>query len=135
MLDNKKKQAILTEAAALKGSAKRAFMAQVVRALGRGGQRTAESQLGWSRHTIRKGERELRGDVEARDNFSARGRKPSEQRLPNLMRDIETIVGGNGKTTLTGEEVRRRLLARGYDKDSLPTSRTINSKIKSLGYR
>ena len=44
---------------ALKGSTRRIFMAQVVKALGKGGQRRAETELGWHRRTIRKGTREL----------------------------------------------------------------------------
>lgn len=47
---------LLVEAAkALKGSARRMFMARTVQALGQGGQRLAESELGWNRGTIRKG--------------------------------------------------------------------------------
>jgi hypothetical protein len=39
---------ILTETAkTLKDSARRLFMAQVVKALGKGGQRRAETELGW----------------------------------------------------------------------------------------
>ena len=45
---------IFTEtASALKGSARRVFMAQVVKAVGKGGQRRAENELGWHRRTIR----------------------------------------------------------------------------------
>ena len=39
----------------LKGYARWIFQAKVVNALGRGGQRQAEEQLGWNRGTIRKG--------------------------------------------------------------------------------
>jgi hypothetical protein len=40
---------------ALKGSARRIFMARTIRALGKGGQHRAEQELGWNRGTIRKG--------------------------------------------------------------------------------
>jgi len=43
-------------AQALKGSARRVFMARTVAELGRGGQRRAEREWGWSRMTIRKGQ-------------------------------------------------------------------------------
>ena len=46
-------------AASLSGSARRLFMARAVRDLGRGGQRRAERELGWSRGTVRKGRHEL----------------------------------------------------------------------------
>src|SRR5438105_5054168 len=42
----------------LKGSARRRFMARTVQALGEGGQRLAERELGWNRQTIRKGTQE-----------------------------------------------------------------------------
>ena len=38
-----------------KGHERRTFMAQVVRLLGKGGQRRSERELGWNRGTIRKG--------------------------------------------------------------------------------
>ena len=43
----------------LKGTDRRQFMAQVVQALGPGGQAQAERELGWNRGTIRKGQYEL----------------------------------------------------------------------------
>ena len=46
---------LLTTAKELKGSARRMFMARTVQALGLGGQRLAERELGWNRGTIRKG--------------------------------------------------------------------------------
>ena len=46
--------ALSNAACSLKGRARRVFMAAVVRDLGRGGQRQAQAQLGWSRMTIRR---------------------------------------------------------------------------------
>jgi hypothetical protein len=42
-------------AGTLERSDRRCFMAKVVNIIGRGGQRFAESVLGWNRCTIRKG--------------------------------------------------------------------------------
>jgi hypothetical protein len=47
----------------LKGSARRLFMARTVKAMGKGGQRRAERELGWDRETIRKGVRELESGI------------------------------------------------------------------------
>lgn len=47
----------------LKGSARRLFMARAVKAMGKGGQRRAERELGWNRETIRKGIRELESGI------------------------------------------------------------------------
>jgi hypothetical protein len=46
-----------------KGSARRLFMARTVKAMGKGGQRRAERELGWDRETIRKGVRELESGI------------------------------------------------------------------------
>ena len=50
-------------AKALKGSARRLFMARTGQELGKGGQRRAERELGWERKTIRKGLRELESGI------------------------------------------------------------------------
>ena len=84
----------------LKGGERRVFMAQVVKALGKGGQRRAEVELGWDRHTIRKGMHELESGCGCYDNFSARGRKPAECHLPNLLDDIKAIVDAESHWTL-----------------------------------
>src|SRR6266487_5269429 len=86
------KSLFIETAQTLKGHARRRFMAQTVKELGSGGQRRAERELGWNRETIRKGSRELESGLICLDNFAARGRKPSEAHLPNLLSDIASIV-------------------------------------------
>ena len=49
------KTLFLETAEALKGSARRLFMARTVKELGPGGQRCAERELCWNRGTLRKG--------------------------------------------------------------------------------
>jgi Rhodopirellula transposase DDE domain len=130
----------------LKGSARRLFMARTVRALGEGGQRLAEQELGWNRGTIRKGQHELEQGIVCLDAYTSRGRKRSEAHLPNLLTDITTIVDGQSQaepqfrtnrlyTRLTAMEVRRQLIAqKGYRDDELPTAETIATKLNELGY-
>lgn len=136
----------------LKGSARRLFIARTVTELGSGGQRQAERELGWNRGTIRKGMHELRSGISCVDNFSARGRKPVEEQLPNLLTDIAAIVDSQSQvdpqfrsqrlyTRLDAAEVRRQLVLKGYsDKvpceagTELPTAQTITSKLNGLGY-
>jgi len=130
----------------LKGSERRLFLARTVRALGEGGQCQAERELGWNRATIRKGEHELESGIRCVDAFKQRGRKRSEAHLPNLLKDITTIVDGQSQTDpqfrsnrlytrLTAAEVRRQLQAKyGYTDDELPTTETIASKLNELGY-
>jgi len=140
-------KALFREAAqALKGSARRVFMARTVTEWGPGGQRRAERELGWSRATIRKGARELESGFAIVDAFALRGRKRAEDHLPHLLADIVAIADGQSQadpqfrsnrlyTRLTAAEVRRQLIAqKGYTDDELPTVQTIGAKLNALGY-
>ena len=130
----------------LKGCERRKFMAKVVRLMGKGGQRRAEKELGWDRKTIQKGTKELDSGFDCIDNFSGRGRKPIEEKLPNLLDDIKDIIEPTSqcdptfRTTqlyspLTGVEVLRRLREdKEYSPDQLPTVQTIRYKLNQLGY-
>src|SRR3954451_19079573 len=84
-------------ARALKGSARRVFMARTVQELGPGGQRRAERELAWSRATIRKGTREVASGFAIVDAFARRGRKRAEAHLPALLADITAIVDGQSQ--------------------------------------
>ncbi len=140
------KALLLNTAKDLKGSARRIFMAPTVQALGEGGQRLAERELGWNRGTIRKGTKELEHGIACVDAFSSRGRKRSEDHLPNLLVDITAIVDGQSQadpqfrtnrlyTRLTATEVRRQLIAqKGYSDEELPTAETIGTRLNELGY-
>ena len=140
------KSLLMETARALRGSARRLFMARTVKELGPGGQRRAERELGWGRMTMRKGTHELESGFTCLDAFSARGRKRVEDHLPNLLTDIKAIVDSQSQadpqfrtnrlyTRLTAAEVRRQLLAhKGYSAEALPTVPTITAKLNALGY-
>lgn len=124
----------------LKGANRRQFMAQFVQLLGRGGQLRAEHELGWDRKTIAKGMKEIASGITCVDDFSSRGKKPTEVHLPNLLTDIESIIAPICQTDptfrtsdlyspITPKEVCRRLIEdMGYCPDSLSTERTIRKK-------
>ena len=145
-LTNSGKAWLIEAAKALRGSKRRIFMARTVKELGTGGQRMAERELGWNRETIRKGGRELESGIAYEDNFTARGRKPADVHLPNLLNDIRDIVDSQSQTDpqfrnkrlycrLGAAEVRRQLIAqKGYGDHELPTEQTINTKMNNLGY-
>jgi hypothetical protein len=130
----------------LKGSARRVFMAKTVRELGKGGQRRAERELGWSRMTIRKGTHELDSGITCVDAFALRGRKRAEEHLPQLLEDIRAIVDSQSQadpqfrttrlyTRLSAAEVRRQLITqKGYTDAEVPTAETIGAKLNALGY-
>ncbi len=96
-------------------------MAQTVQGLGLGGQRLAQSELGWNRDTIRKGIRELESGITCVDNMSAKGRYKAEEHLPNLLEDIKNLVDFHSQadrsfksqrlyTRLSATEVRKQLI-------------------------
>jgi len=133
-------------AADLKCSDRRLFMARTVRLLGPGGQRRAERELCWNRNTIIKGTHELSCGIRCIDNFSGRGRKRSEEHLPDLLVDIRALVDGQSQTDpsfhsqrlytrLTAAKVRQQLITqKGYTNKDLPTVETIRCKLHQLGY-
>lgn len=130
----------------LKGSARRLFMARIVRELGKGGQRLAEEKLGWNRKTLRKGAHELRTGITCHDNFSARGRKPIEHRLPHLLTDISMIAEAHSQTDatfktdrlytrLSAASVRQHLITqKAYTDAELPSQNTIRKKLNFLKF-
>ncbi len=145
LLEDMKELIIQTEKS-LKGNERRIFMTRTVRVLGKGGRCLAEQELGWNRGTIRKGEHELESGIRCLDAFTQRGRKRSEEHLPNLLEEITSIVDAQSQTDpqfrtnrlytrLTATEVRRQLMAKfGYTDDELPTAETIASRLNELGY-
>ena len=146
-LTDELKATYIETAKTLKGSDRRIFMARIVRSLGYGGQSKAERELGWCRNTILKGTSELDSGVRIVDNFSARGRKKAEEKLPNLLLDIQAIVDGQSQTDptfqttrlytrLSASEVRKQLIVqKGYTDKELPTEETIRVKLNALGYK
>lgn len=130
----------------LKGSDRRVFMARVVKLLGEGGQRRAESELGWNRRTVRKGTHELESGIRCVDYYAGRGRKRAEEHLPHLLEDMKAILDEQSQTDptfkttrlftrLSAAEVRQQLIdQKGYADDELPSEETLRVKINELGY-
>jgi hypothetical protein len=114
--------------------------------LGKGGASEAARELGWCRKTIRKGLRELESGEPIIDNFAARGRKPAEAHLPNLLADIRTIADEQSQTDptfqttrlytrISAAEMRRQLIEqKGYTDEEFPGEETIRVKMNKLGY-
>lgn len=146
-LNPKMKTLFIDTANNLKASQRRLFMAEVVKALGRGGQSLAERELGWNRGTIRKGMQELETGQPIEDNFSARGRKPAEHHLPHLLEDIHSVAQQHSQTDptfrttrlytrLSAAQVRDQLIVeQGYTDKELPSQETIRVKLNRLDYK
>ena len=130
----------------LKGHQRRRFMAQTVKEMGKGGQRRAETKLGWNRDLIRKGTRELESGIVCVDAFHARGRKRVETFLPNLLEDLISIVDSQSQTDpsfesnrlytrLSVPEIMIQLMEqKDYSILELPSRETIRSRLNELGY-
>ena len=137
---------LLETAGSFHGARRRRFMAQTVEALGLS-QRQASRALGWARDTVRKAMHELHCGITCLDNFSARGRKPIEVRLPSLRADICDLVQDHLQTDPTfrttrlycrvsAAEVRQQLIDRkDYPRDQVPSVQTITTKLNDLGFR
>ena len=133
-------------AATFHGAQRRRFLAKTVAAFGLS-QRQAERRLGWARDTLRKAQHELYSGITCVDNFSARGRKPAEFHLPQLLQDIGDLVRDQLQTDptfqttglycrLSAPEVRKQLIERkGYAAARLPSVQTIGVKLNRLGFR
>ena len=130
----------------LRGSSKRVALAKVSKAIGKGGQSKVAKEFNVSRDSIRKGLHELRTGITIVDAFNARGRKNTEEKLINLLPDIQGIVDCQSQTDpsfnttrlftrITVKEVRNQLVKqKGYDDNELPTNQTLTSKINKLGF-
>src|SRR3954447_26249598 len=77
---------------ALTGYQRRLFQAEVVTALCGGNARQAEYRFGWGRATVEKGLHEQHHGIRCLENFTARGRRRSEEKDPRLAADIRAIV-------------------------------------------
>lgn len=145
-LSDSLKSLYIKTAQKLTGSDRRQFMAEVVKSLGRGGQTTAERELGWNRRTIRKGMQELEHGISIADSFKLRGRKRIEENLPSLLTDIVSIVEPHSQTDpsfksrklytrLSAAEVRRQLIElKDYLDEELPSQEVIRQRLNQLGY-
>lgn len=131
----------------LKGSARRKFMAGIVKSLGHGGLSYCEREFGWDPKTIRKGRQELESGIELPDTASNSGRERAEERLPMLIEDLQQLLDGQSQidatfqsqrlyTRLSVREVRAQLIAqKGYRDEELPSNEVLRQRINGLGYK
>lgn len=130
----------------LTGYERRHFMAKVAQELYQGNARQTNRELGWNRVTLKKAQAEWNGQFCLLDRYGERGRKPSEQALPNLLEDIGQIAEEASQTDptfqtmrlytrLSAAEVRRQLIKqKQYTDEQLPCEDTIRRKLNQLGY-
>jgi hypothetical protein len=139
---------LVSAARQLKNRQRRAFLAEVCSRLCDGSPRKAEARFGWGRETVAKGLREReQGETDLPvTTTSRRGRQRSEDKNPQLAVEIQLIVEPHTHpdpelktqrqyTNLSAAEVRQALIERGYQKEQLPSERTIRDILNRMNYR
>jgi Rhodopirellula transposase DDE domain len=130
----------------LTGHQRRLFMAEVATELCAANPRQAEVRFGWGRETVEKGLHEARLGIQCLENFTARSRRRSEDKTPQLAADISAIVEPHTQTdpelkssrrytNLSAKEVRQALMAKGYSEEALPSERTLRNILNRMNYR
>ena len=147
MLTEKIKTTLKEAAKKMTNVGKRAFIAKATIDHFEGSARKAERIMGWSRKTVEKGLKELETGIVCIDNYKARGRKKTEDKLPKLAEDIGSLIDGSSQadpkfqTTLcysriSAKAVREALIQeKGYKDEQLPSRQTIGDILNRLGYR
>lgn len=134
---------ILSAARKLTGFRRRQFQAEVAVQYCQGSARQAEQVFGWGRAAVETGLNELRTGIRCLDDFSARGRRKTEQRDPTLVDRIHAIVEPDCQadpkfqtplafTRVTAKAVRAQLLAEALQ--PIPAERTMHDVLNRLGY-
>jgi Rhodopirellula transposase DDE domain len=130
----------------LTGHQRRLFMAEVATELCAANSRQAEVRFGWGRETVEKGLHETRLGIQCLENFTARRRRRSEEKNPQLAADIRAIVEPHTQadpelkssrryTNLSAAEVREALIAKGHVAEELPKERALRDILNRMNYR
>lgn len=147
MLSEAVKATFKDAAQKLTGSRKREFMAKVTEDYLDGSARRAETVFGWNRHSVQLGLHERRTGIVCVDNYRARGRDKSEEKLPNLEADIRSLVEHHVQADpkfqstfayarMSARAVQEALIhEKGYNKTELPNRQTIGNILNRMGYR
>ena len=125
-ISEKIKEIFKTTAKNLGGASRREYIATITIELLDGNARKAESIFGWGRETVKKGMNEVTTGVKYKDNYSARGSKKTEEKIPQIAEDIREIVEPKSQadpkfqtpfayTKITAKAVRQALIdEKGY---------------------
>jgi hypothetical protein len=130
----------------LTGFRRREYQAHITLEYFGGSARKAEREMGWGRECVQKGLKEVQSGIRCQDNYKGRGRKKTEDILPNIENDIRSLVeqqtqadpaikGSLTDTNITGKAVRQALIdEKGYTEEELPSKNTISNMLNRMGY-
>lgn len=141
-------QASLKDASVkLTGVKKRAFMAKATQDYFNSSPRLAETYMGWSRKAVATGLKELQAGIFCQGNHSAKGRKKTEEKNPQLEEDVRSLVDEKSQADpkfqtvfyyarTSARAVRQSLIEeKGYQFEELPSRQTIGTMLNRMGYR
>jgi hypothetical protein len=140
---------IRSAAKKLAGFPRRQFQAEMTVKYCHGSARHAETVFGWGRDAVKKGLRELHTGERYPDHFSARGRRKTEDRFPEIAQHIHALVEPESQadpkfqtpfafTRMTAEAVQQQLTNQLGTLDGgppVPAVRTLRDILNRLGYR
>ena len=130
----------------LTGFDRRAYQADIAMEFFDGNARKAERDMGWGRETVEKGLKEAQTGIRCADNYGGRGRKRTEDRIPELKEDIISIAEPRTQadpamkssltyTRITGKALGKVLIKeKGYDDKDLPSENTLINILNRMGY-
>ena len=146
-LSSKHLQTIKQASKYLSGHKKRIFQAQVTQDYLNGSARKAERVFGWCRKAVETGLNENRSGFECICNYSARGNRKTEDKLPHLEEDIKSLAEVQSQvdpkfqspfvfTRMTAKAMREALVKfKGWKMGLLPSENTIGEVMNRLGYK
>ena len=140
------KSVIKNAANKLSGAKRREYIGEITIEFLDGNARKAEREFGWGRETVNTGMAEITTGIKCLNNYSARGNKKTEEKMPELADDIRSIVDPKSQadpkyqtsfqyTRITAKAVRQALIdEKGYTDGELPCENTMGNILKRMGY-
>jgi hypothetical protein len=145
-MEDELKAVIKDAARRLTGFDRRSYQADIARRYFGGSARKAERAMGWGRKTVEKGLKETESGIRCLDNFGGRGKKRTEEKFPDLKKDIAELAEPRTQadpalksslcyTRITAEAMRKALIEeKGYTDKELPCTNTIGNILNRMGY-
>jgi hypothetical protein len=131
----------------LTGFSRRQFQAEMAVKYCEANPRRAEDVFGWGREAVNTGLNELRTGIRCVEDFSARGRRKTEEVAPELVPQIHALVEPLSQadpkfqtplayTRMTAKAVHQHLQAgAAKTRRPVPAERTVYDILNRLGYR
>lgn len=145
-MEDELKAVIKDAARRLTGFDRRSYQADITLRHFNGNARKAEREMGWGRRCVEKGLKETESGIRCVDNFQGRGRKRTEERKPDLKKDIADLAEPHTQadpavetsltyTRITAEAMRKALIEeKGYTDEELPCKNTVGNILNRMGY-